>query len=96
MTRCTLCVVVLCAAVVSCGDSVKQPPQSIEADGQTFIACRDNIYISNEGGGVLGGGEITFRIKFSDQAGRSHVIKGVRKLHVSELPGETPACQPTR
>ena len=31
---------VVCAAVISCGDSVKVPPQSIEADGQSFIACR--------------------------------------------------------
>ena len=81
--------------MVSCGDSVKESPQLIEADGQTYVACRDPVYLSNEGGGGLlgGGGETTFRVKFTDAAGLSHVIKGIKKLHVSELPKGTPACK---
>jgi hypothetical protein len=83
-------------AMVSCGDSVKESPQWIEADGQTYVACRDSVYLSNEGGGgglFGGGGETTFRVKFTDAAGLSHVIKGIKKLHVSELPKATPACK---
>ena len=83
-------------ATVSCGDSMKEPPQFIEADGQTYVACRDTLYISNEGGAEWfgGGGETTFRIKFTDAAGLSHVIKGIKKLHVSELPKSTTLCKP--
>jgi len=75
--------------LVGCGDSVKEPPQMIEADSQTFVACgSDSVYISNEGGG-----ETTFRVKFTDAAGMSHVVKGIRKLHMTQLPKATPACQ---
>jgi hypothetical protein len=71
---------------------VKEPPQLIEADGQTFVACgSDSVYISNEGSG-----EPAFRVKFTDAAGLSHVIKGVKKLHVSQLPKSTLACQPLK
>ena len=86
----------LCIAVglsaITCGDSMKQPPQMIEADGNTFFACgSDTIYITNEGAWF--GGETTFRLKFTDANGLSHVIKGVRKLHVSELAKTSTACQ---
>lgn len=91
------CALLLAApgAMASCGDSVKESPQLIEADGQTYVACRDAVYLSNEGGGGLfgGGGETIFRVKFTDAAGLSHVIKGIKKLHVSEVSKATPACK---
>jgi hypothetical protein len=74
---------------VGCGDSAKEPPQLIEADGQTFVACgTDPVYISNEGSI-----ETTFRVKFTDAGGFSHVIKGIRKLHVTQMPKSAIACQ---
>lgn len=89
-TRMCACALLLAVsgATVSCGDSVKESPQLIEADGQTSVACRDSVYLSNEGGGGLfgGGGETTFRVKFTDVAGLSHVIKGIKKLHVERAP----------
>jgi hypothetical protein len=72
---------------------MKAPPQVIDADGQTFVACgTDSVYIANESSWF--GGEITFRVKFTDANGLSHVIKGIRKPHVSQLPKSTKACQP--
>jgi hypothetical protein len=76
-------------AFVNCGDSTKNPPQMIEADGERFVACgTDPVYVSNEGSN-----ETTFRVKFTDANGMSHVIKGIRKLHVTQLPKSTSACQ---
>jgi hypothetical protein len=78
-------------ALGSCGDSTKEPPQMIEADGQTFVACgTEPVYISNEGSN-----ETTFRVKFTDAAGMSHVVKGIRKLHVTQLPKNAVVCQPS-
>jgi hypothetical protein len=71
---------------------MKSSPQYIDADGKEYFACQGTVYISNEGGGVFGG-ETTFRVKFTDVNGMSHVIKGIKKLHVSEIPKSSPSCQ---
>jgi len=93
-TIATASVIVSGLALVACGDSMKEPPQMIDADGQTFLACgTDSVYITNESAWF--GGETTFRVKFSDANGLSHVIKGIRKLHVAQLPKGTKACQPS-
>lgn len=90
MKRCLLLLVLLCSA---CGDSRKNSPQQITADGEFRFACKDYVWIDNEGGGLLGGGETTFRVKYSDKSGTSHVLKGIHKLEVAELPEGTPLCR---
>jgi hypothetical protein len=78
-----LFVIVICVFATGCGDSMKEPPQMIEADGQTFIACgTDTVYVTNEGAWF--GGETTFRVKFTDANGLSARYQGHPKT----------ACQP--
>jgi hypothetical protein len=74
-------------SLTACGDSMKAPPQVIDADGQTFVCVRDRQRLHRQR-------EFTLRVKFTDANGLSHVIKGIRKLHVSQLPKSTKACQP--
>ena len=73
---------VVCVLTASSGCATwKESQQVIEADGETFVACRDLVWIENEtSGGLLGGGDLTFRVKFTDAAGLSHIIKGIKKL----------------
>jgi hypothetical protein len=60
---------------------MKEPPQMIEADGQTFVACgTDTVYVTNEGAWF--GGDTTFRVKFTDANGLSHAVTWSR-VHCS-------------
>jgi hypothetical protein len=85
-------VLVLSCLMASCGVSTRESPQMIEADGQTYSACQGLVWISEVGGW---GSETTFRVKFTDAAGLSQTIQGIKKLHMSELPkGWTCAARP--
>ena len=77
---------------VSC-DNIKQSPQGIEADGQTYIACHDLVWIDNEGGGILGG-ETTFKVSYTDAQGLAHTVKGIKKLSIHEVPKVVPSSLP--
>jgi hypothetical protein len=92
-TASVIVLIIVISFLASC-DSMKESPQVIEADGQTYVACHDYVWINNEGGGLLGGGDTTFRIKYTDSGGLSHVVKGIKKLSVSELPKTVPAPFP--
>jgi hypothetical protein len=54
---------------VAC-DEVQSAPKIIVADGQTYLACKDSVWVDSDGG-FRGG--TTFKISFTDAAGaRSH------------------------
>jgi hypothetical protein len=92
-SRCALLILVLVlSCLTSSCDNIKQAPQLIEADGQTYVACFGWVWISNEGG--LLGGVSTFTVSYSDADGLGHTIKGIKKLSVSDLPRLTPAPLP--
>jgi hypothetical protein len=75
-------------------DNVKAPPKFIEADGQTYTAYKDFIWISSEGGGVLGASEI-FKVTFTDPSGLSHTLRGLKKVTVSDAPATVAAPMPS-
>ncbi len=68
-------------------------PKVINADGQTYLACRDQISVTAEGGGLLGSSDI-FRISFTDASGLSHTLRGVHKLEISDIPKLVDAPMP--
>ena len=90
-SRRALLILALSCLTASC-DNIKQSPQLIEADGQTYVACFGLVWINSDGG--LLGGETTFTVSFSDASGLGRVVKGIKKLSVSDLPRLTPAPLP--
>ena len=91
MTR--LGVVLCCASFVGCDELPQKSPKMIEADGQTYVACRDLVWVKLEGGGFVGSGG-TFKVTFTDVAGLGHTLRGLKKVEVSDLPKTVPAPMP--
>jgi hypothetical protein len=79
------CTVILSCAVLAGCDDIQQSPKLIEADGQTYLACQGFVWVSREGGGLFGGGG-TFKVTFTDAAGLSHTLRGLKQVNVSDLP----------
>jgi hypothetical protein len=73
-------------------DRVQSAPKLILADGQTYLACRDMVWVDSES--VLGGGT-TFKISFTDGAGLGHVLRGIKRVEVSDIPKFVDAPMPT-
>jgi hypothetical protein len=82
----------LLSCLVAACDSIKTSPQMIIADGETYFGCQNFVWSSNESGWLAG--TPTFKLSFTDAAGLDHVIKGIRKLSVSDLPHLIPAPMP--
>jgi hypothetical protein len=80
------------AGVIAGCDNVRSSPQIIEADGETYFACKGFVWTSNEGG--LLGGTSLFKVSYTDAAGADHVVHGIRKLSISDLPSVVPAPMP--
>jgi hypothetical protein len=77
-------VILSCAFLASC-DAIQLSPKLIEADGQTYVACRGLVWVNFEGGGLFSGGE-TFKVTFTDAPGLSHTLRGLKRVDVSGLP----------
>ena len=84
-------VMLSCALLAGC-DDIQQSPKLIDADGQTYVACSGLVWVNLEGGGLFGGGG-TFKVTFTDGAGLSHTLRGLKKIEVSDLPPTPPARQ---
>jgi hypothetical protein len=61
-----------------CGDLPQSAPKMIDADGTTYFACEGMVWVSSESG--------TFKISFTDQNHLDVVLRGVKKVTVSDLP----------
>ena len=86
--------VIISGALLAAGcDDVSNSPKIVEADGQTYIACRGLVWVTSEGGGLLGGSEI-FKVSFTDAAGITHTLRGLKKVTVSDVPTLVPAPMP--
>jgi hypothetical protein len=79
-----LIVFALIAVTTAC-DRFRSAPQMVVADGDTYFVCRDVVWMSSEGGGILGG-NTTFKVSFTDASGIDRLLRGVNKLSVSDLP----------
>jgi hypothetical protein len=66
-------------------DYYRSSPQVIKADGEIFVACGSGIWTSSEGGGLLGG-DTTFKISFTDPDGIDHLLRGVKKVSMTDIP----------
>jgi hypothetical protein len=71
---------------------VSSSPKMILADGQTYFACKDLVWVAGDGG-ILAGGN-TFRIRFSDAAGLDHMFRGIKTVEVSDMPKFVDAPMP--
>ncbi len=67
-------------------------PKTIEADGQTYVACRGLVRLTPNGRGWPGGSE-TFQVTFTDARGRSRTLRGVRRVTI-DVPKTVPAPMP--
>jgi len=83
----------VCAVMFMACDDMQISPKMIEADGQTYIACRGLVWVRSEGGGLLGGSE-SFKVTFTDAAGLGHTIRGLKKVAVTDVPKTVPASMP--
>jgi hypothetical protein len=65
----------------------------IDADGDTYLACTNLVWIGEDGGGLLGG-STSFKVSFTDYNGLDHQIRGIKKLSVSDVPTTIAAPMP--
>jgi hypothetical protein len=66
-------------------------PKLIEADGATYFACGGALWLPTEGT-FKDPDAISYNVLFKDTEGRTHELKRVRKLKVTDLPTGAPAC----
>jgi hypothetical protein len=71
----------------ACSD-MKQAPKGIDADGTTYIACRGFVTVS----GNLQEG---YQVRFTDESGLDHDVRGIHKLEILDLPDKT-VCGQTK
>jgi hypothetical protein len=90
--NCTGMLMALLSSVfaVAC-DKVQNAPKIVVADGETYFACKDSVWVDSDGG--FSGGT-TFKISFTDAAGLGHVLRGIKKLEVSDIPKLVDAPMP--
>lgn len=74
----------------SCGGS-HPGPKLIDADGVRYTACGGALWFRNEGN-FKDPDAIRYEVLFKDAQGRSHDLKNVDILIVTDLPEDTPAC----
>jgi hypothetical protein len=91
-TTALLALLIVSATFGGC-DNVQSSPKRIDADGQSFLACHDFVWVGDEGGGLLGGSQ-AYKVTFTDAAGLSRTLRGVKKLEVSDLPRTVTARTP--
>jgi hypothetical protein len=68
-------------------------PKVINADGETYLACRGQVSVNSEGGGLFGSADI-FKVSFTDVAGLSHTLRGIHKVQISDVPKMMDAPMP--
>lgn len=83
-------VVLVSLGFMACSSRFRSSPQIIVADGESYIACHDLIWMSDEGGS-----ETTFKVTFTDAEGLEHLLKGIKKLSMSDMPKLIPAPMPS-
>lgn len=81
-----------CLLLTACGN-IKMGPQIIVADGETYAACGNLVWISEDGGGLFGG-SASFKVSFTDSDGLDHQVRGIKKLSVGDLPTMVAAPMP--
>jgi hypothetical protein len=87
--------VAFCVAVLlsSCG-TPRPGPKLIEADGVRYTACEGAIWDRDEGNSK-DPGTMTYEVLFKDSQGSSHHLTMIRQLRITDLPKDTPACNPS-
>ncbi len=74
----------LAVCLVLAGCRPHTTPKLIEADGATYIACRDLVWVTGKSG--LLSGETTYEVSFSDSEGTGHHLYGVKRLTMTDGP----------
>ena len=90
--RAAVSILVIGSLLAAGCDRVQAVPKLITADGQTYVACKDLVWVSSEGG-ILSS-VATFKVSFTDAAGLGHIFRGVKMLEVSDLPRLIDAAMP--
>ena len=86
-----LVVIAIAVGVGSC-DDIQNAPKLIRADGETYLACQNLVWVNRQGG--LFGGSATFKVSYTDAAGLSHALWGLNKVEVSGVPKTLTAPMP--
>lgn len=85
MRMLTLLIVFTISTLTCACSDVKQAPKLIDADGDVHVACSGFVTIS---GDVQQG----YEVRFTDDDGSSHDLRGIHKLEVSDPPDGNDFC----
>jgi hypothetical protein len=89
--------VVFSAAALLCACSApKTGPKLIEADGITYTACGGALWVEDGELNVRDIDSRSYEILFVDAKGITHKLQRIRKLKITDLPSDTPACMTPR
>jgi hypothetical protein len=64
----------------------------IDADGVKYLACGGAIWMENQGN-AKDPITFTYDVVFEDANRKTHELKLVHSLAITDLPRDTPACQ---
>ena len=90
--RATARVLIVCAAagLYACG-TPHAGPKLIVADGTTYAACGGATWFLNDSDRTDPEAR-SYTVYFADADGKTHELKRVRALTVSDLPSDSKAC----
>jgi hypothetical protein len=91
-TRTFLAVVFSATALLCACRPPKTGPKLIEADGITYTACGGALWVEDGKVNVRDIDSRSYEVLFTDGRGITHKLKRVRKLKVTDLPSDIPAC----
>ena len=82
----TLALTLVTLWIAACGDIPQSAPKMIDADGATYFACEGMVWVTSESG--------TFKISFTDASHLDVMLRGIKKVAVTDLPTTTQAPMP--
>jgi hypothetical protein len=76
-----LALLALCAILSGCDSVPKMAPKMIVADGTTYFACQELVWIDS-----TGWGDQTYEVRFTEADGIKRDIRGIKHIEVSDIP----------
>lgn len=70
---------------------ILQGPKFVEADGSRYVACGGAMWLRDQGN-FKDPATFTYEVLFKDAQGKSHDLKAVHVLRITDLPKDTAGC----